>query len=1374
MFPLECGKKHLINYKESCCVKHLIEMNFHAEAQTLTHKYSKLLFLTLNHFYKLSQLNFENMKLDTARIFLEIMSKHISHFYFLNKFEYSKILIKIALKASEETLFREHPDIIIRKSAIYNNLSCVYERTGSLSKANRYIKIFLKYAQGNLDKAIVLNNIARINMKLRDRSGAYNAMRNCFELIKEESKKITNHLFKERGDDVINSLVQNNLTNNSQNRIQLVSYLYLNYGSLLQTLCKENEAIEVLRKGYEFSLSTLGEFHINLNKFAIKLQNLQTIPKGVNIGNNSRDYARRGTVDSKYDSDLDYMSIMDNTAIMNNTNTNINTNPNVLTLSKSIKNIRFVNHSNSFSNTMIIPNDAVAITPSTTPFENKFRTAKKMDKKNTLSTVHASSANPILANNSFHANEMNELKLKMDILLQKFDQINLEREKSNTNNNSNSANKNESDAKGKDSTTESKNSFIRKEKIKNLFQPALKRLITSEDIIARRGSTISNKRKDSLNVTQEMINDLVNEFEAEGVNNNMSNMSVISKSDKVDDGSKRGRNYNRNMSNKFKLANGNLTTELLTNENKERDYNRSMSNIKPRRTLKEMFSKVIPTTKLQAIEAKTKAPSGGMFAQMINSIIDEPITPIPKHSVSMKRPEFNDFMDKSDDIIAKVDTSNANGNGQGNTNEGHNNNILAEIENSLDIEVRDKGKGNEIITKEKDKDGNTRSEFKPLFFSKLKQSAINNAEASASRKDNADSDNTKEHLQSIAKTFKINVILDETKEDYNFKPLFFSKKEIERRAKEITEGTTNNGDSIINNTSEKGGDKEKEKEKPTSPTNKGKMKDHLQSIAKTFKINVILDKTEDSYECQNLFYKKDEKQEDNLITTTGNGNNSSIEIGRSSNNSSYNTIKETINTITSSTNKNNTNSTPSNIQRGFSVNIILDNCEDSYACTNLFYKKDEAEEVKNKNSNSNNIPTSNNSNIITNIHNSPNFASSNNPSNNSNKKTSPTEVDNSLINLTKNYIDNAFNKVLNKSIEEEREGEPKFTADMMKDIEDDLILKTIEISSNNLSKNISSNNFLKNKTKKEFDIKKHFENLISSHKDRTNPPVFTIIRELNNELYKIAISYGMKDSSGKGIFLRLYKVNKNNSQISSHITENFISFEKLKSFSTKIAIFNSLPDNKDINLITSLDLFIEKIFIYHCYIFSKDNSGNILLGVLTRPLGICFNRAYEFTFLKTSCIIDIFILQSKQVKFFIYNKSNDFMSISFNWELDQNCFNSLFNEFEINSNFSLPHFDEEKLVKSYRTIDDKHLTKNGFITEIIIGVQKMLKFKFNDENLKFDFMVSRSQGRNGVFRTSIKESFRIIELWAVGYEEKRSEFEVDFYTLKKVQSKNFF
>lgn len=1341
MFPLECGKKHQISYKESCCLKHLIEMNFHAEAQTLTHKYCKLLFLTLNHFHKLNQLCFEALKLDAARILLEILSKHISHFYFLNKFEYSKVLIKIALKAGEETLFREHPDIVIRKAAIYNNLACIYERTGSLSKANRYIKIFLKYAQGNLDKALVLNNIARISMKLRDRQAALTAMRNCFELVKEESKKITNYLFKERGEDEkydkyekVNSYGNNsaigNLSSNGQNRIQLISYLYLNYGSLLQSLGKENEAAEILRKGYEFSLSTLGEFHINLNKFAAKLQILQTISKSVVPGNNSRDLLRRGTVDSKYDSDLDYMSVMDNTNIMNNTQANINTNGNVLTLSKSIKNIRFVNHSNSFSNTVNIPSDTLGNPLSSSGaingiVENKFRTAKKMDKKNTLSTVHASSANPILANNTFHASEMNELKLKMDILLQKFDQINLEREKStaNTYNNSNSANKNESDAKGKDSTTESKNSVIRKEKIKNLFQPALRKLITSEDIIARRGSTISNKRKDSLNVTQEMINDLVNEFEAEGMNNNMSNMSVISKSDRLEDESKRGRNNTRNTSNKFKLSNGTLTTELLGantgNDLKDKDYARSLSSVKPKRTLRDMFSKVIPTTKLEAIEARTK--SGGMFAQMISSMIEEPVSPIPRSISAIRKSESLELNYNTDDISA----GNANPNPNTNLN-----NILAEEINY--------SRGSVIFEE------NPRRDSKPLFLSKLKQSAISN---------NAGTNN-------LAKTFKINVILDETKDDFSFKPLFISKKEIEgNHKKEEVVKTTN-------------------AEKSESPTNKRNMNMnmHLQSIAKSFKINVILDKSADDYECQNLFYKKDEndkdKQEDFLVIAA-NANNSSIEVGRSSNNSSSKTLKETINTINSSGNKDNAkkNSMASNINRGFSVNIMLDNSEDSYACTNLVYKKEEEKASS---------TVSNKENIITNINNSPNFASKNDPKDipkENGKKSSAVEVDNSLINFTKNFIDNTFSKITTENKPKPVEVlEPKFTADMMKDIEEDLIINAADIS----SKDNFVNNFLKNKSKKEFDIKRHFENLISSHKEqkdqfnrnRTNYPVFTIIRELNNQLYKIAISYGIKDPSGQGIYLRLYKVN-GNSVNTSHpvaIAENFISLEKLKSFSTKIAIFNSLPDNMDIKMITSLDLFIEKIFIYHCYIFSKDNPGNILLGVLTRPLGICFNRAYEFTFLKTSCIIDIFVPQSREVKFFIYNKSNDFMSISFNWDLDQNCFESLFAEFEINPE-SGPQFDGEKLVKSYRTIDDKHLTKSGFITEIIIGVQKTLKYKYKDENLKFDAMVGKSTARHAVYKTSIKENFKNIELWAVGYEEKNRQFEVDFHTLKKVQSK---
>jgi hypothetical protein len=125
------------------------------------------------------------------------------------------------------------------------------------------------------------------------------------------------------------------------------------------------------------------------------------------------------------------------------------------------------------------------------------------------------------------------------------------------------------------------------------------------------------------------------------------------------------------------------------------------------------------------------------------------------------------------------------------------------------------------------------------------------------------------------------------------------------------------------------------------------------------------------------------------------------------------------------------------------------------------------------------------------------------------------------------------------------------------------------------------------------------------------------------------------------------------------------------------------------------------------------------------------------------------------------------MSMNFNWELDQQCFDSLFAEFEASQ---LPLFDEEHAVKSYRTIDDKHLTKNGFITEIIIGVQKMFKYKSNDENIKFDAMVSRAQSTAQVFKTAIKDNFKCIDLWSVHLENSEN-FEVDYYTLKKLQSK---
>lgn len=127
------------------------------------------------------------------------------------------------------------------------------------------------------------------------------------------------------------------------------------------------------------------------------------------------------------------------------------------------------------------------------------------------------------------------------------------------------------------------------------------------------------------------------------------------------------------------------------------------------------------------------------------------------------------------------------------------------------------------------------------------------------------------------------------------------------------------------------------------------------------------------------------------------------------------------------------------------------------------------------------------------------------------------------------------------------------------------------------------------------------------------------------------------------------------------------------------------------------------------------------------------------------------------------------MSLSFDWVLDSNCFNSLFIEYE-SKGFTL--FEREVVISSYRTIDDIHLTKSGFITEIIINTQKILKHKIKDDNLTLETAVVIM--KNGLYKTNIRDNFKFIDLWSIQFNEKNRVFEVEFYTLKKVQSKLFF
>ena len=264
----ECGQIHSPNYLTTCCIRHLLEMSKYAEMQTQTKKYSKLLLTTLNHAYKENTIAFKSMKLDLIKLLLEVLSKYISHFFINKRYDYSKLLALIATKAIKETAFKDNPEIIIRECAINNNISCIYESKEKYNKAYKYISINKKYidSTSNLDKIILYNNIIRIAFKgnkINEIKGYINNLKWC--LLNEIKKTKENNMKQVINDSIIDT---NGI---SFEKNTLLSFLIYNLGLIYEKLNQMKEANEMFTKGFEFSMSSLGEYNFYTNKLMAKI-----------------------------------------------------------------------------------------------------------------------------------------------------------------------------------------------------------------------------------------------------------------------------------------------------------------------------------------------------------------------------------------------------------------------------------------------------------------------------------------------------------------------------------------------------------------------------------------------------------------------------------------------------------------------------------------------------------------------------------------------------------------------------------------------------------------------------------------------------------------------------------------------------------------------------------------------------------------------------------------------------------------------------------------------------------------------------------------------------------------------------------------------
>jgi hypothetical protein len=186
----ECNKDHKPDYNQICCLHQLLILNEHASNQLMETRYSNILLKTLNHHFKKKTLYFENVKLELLKLFLEVVSKYSAQYYFGCKLDYAKMLIKIALSVCLNTIYKNHAEVIERKTAILLNLSSIYDLEKSYKKAIYFLNIALPYAYSEIDKAIIYNNLARIYLKIKDFNNCLNNLKNGFKMYKDDIESV--------------------------------------------------------------------------------------------------------------------------------------------------------------------------------------------------------------------------------------------------------------------------------------------------------------------------------------------------------------------------------------------------------------------------------------------------------------------------------------------------------------------------------------------------------------------------------------------------------------------------------------------------------------------------------------------------------------------------------------------------------------------------------------------------------------------------------------------------------------------------------------------------------------------------------------------------------------------------------------------------------------------------------------------------------------------------------------------------------------------------------------------------------------------------------------------------------------------------------
>ena len=159
----------------SCCLFLLIEKYNEANNNSSRKEFSKFLLNSLNYYlkdrnYKIKKftdlfLNKEQISISIFSKFLNILIHYSAIFIYMKKAEFAKFILSLGVDLINKSEFKNEKQIIKKKIALANNISCVYLISNNFIKAELFLEKCKEKVQSSLNKLIIYNNSCIIIIK---------------------------------------------------------------------------------------------------------------------------------------------------------------------------------------------------------------------------------------------------------------------------------------------------------------------------------------------------------------------------------------------------------------------------------------------------------------------------------------------------------------------------------------------------------------------------------------------------------------------------------------------------------------------------------------------------------------------------------------------------------------------------------------------------------------------------------------------------------------------------------------------------------------------------------------------------------------------------------------------------------------------------------------------------------------------------------------------------------------------------------------------------------------------------------------------------------------------------------------------------------